>query len=1678
LNEERDGSLQPRPWFRLPTPRRSGRLTSAVTSVAALAVVAGLAAQPGSVRPDTEPVADSYPWYQSTAAEQLRQDQCLMADVLRLGGPSMATTAKDGLNQPADKLRVLADREHWEKTPLAVAFQKDRDAASKEMDDLAAQRESWKKPLDGLVTPVGFTEVAFHWPPDGDQSFYNQTGLSKWVADRFWKNDADFYEDATPKADDKTLKAVDDIGTPLYGKDPDPTGTTQAEWNRLLAERSAFEWMHGGPATHAGADDARIFLSAGGFPRTAPQPGTPEYRIAVEDVKARFATCGWRDPLDPDGVLGDVTATAADEWQQEISSQATQRNQIVDANKDAVNALSKGAKALSDMLGHSWVADHLTRWQDYWSAGGIGWIGDGQLEIQVAAAKGKCLEVQGAAKTNGTPVQINTCNNNSAQRWQLWGSYDGGYTLRNVNAGKCLEVANGANANGTKIQIRDCGSGTAQQWTFDVRAAGGLRNAATGKCVNLAAFDNGKDAQLYTCNGTDAQKLRVAPKDHNGDDKLDYPDKAQFDKAKAGVAAAQAGAKKQLATLKIQLAAAQKAATTSDTAIQAAYGIADTNGAPRGRGLLVGLQKDQVTKGAAAALTALEKAGETAEAATRAAAGDSATITQRALAQAAQSKAEFRKEAAKAAEAQAKAAADAAKIHRDNAKKDKETAEAELAVALKAEGDAKAAAADAHAKRLAAEAEEKTAKAEKETAAVKQSEAAEHRQNAESEASKAKDAKDRAEAAEKTAESRRDDAVGAKDHAKAMRDDAWDAEQKAEAARAKADAKQAYADKLESGDGADAARAAADEADQHADDAEAAAGRARSEADAATQAAADADAAATRAEAAAKRARSDADAAQADKLKADAAVKTATSAAADAIKASQDAAAEAKTAVKLADEAEQHAKDSRTQADAANAEAAKALAAAAKAAGFAHVTAQAAVDAGEAATQVANPANDAVQLGSPYVDTDSAAGLVVLTGQASKSIADQQQAVADAHAKNAAAEAEAAKNLADQAKGDAKEAYQHAANAAQYASDARTYSKEALGYAADAAKAASAAQSSLARTIEYDNQATADADAADKAAGNAEGYAKDARDSADAAALDAEAARSAAAQAEQDAKDARAAATRADAAATEAEQAAKDADKYAKEAQDAADRAEKAANAKQIDTGTVPDGDGGTIGNVFYVIDHIEKIGEPEVISKTGGCDHWWDHLAYHGNCTITSKIRYKAVLDLYLCAADGIDPMKYTCPSSATKYLGEVRTKELSQEVTHTITIAEWQDGVDPIDILFGHWIKCAEKFTSGFESGSWGGCGWAALDVASLFAGKIIAPIAKALRAVDAAFVTGIGIRDAFAALKAIEGIDPAAVAAIEAEVELYEDVVTACTRNSFPGETQILMADGGHKAIRDVVVGDLVRATDPETGRPSARRVTDTMRHDTRRLVDITVAGGRLSSTAGHRFFVEGRGWVLVSALRVDDSLRAPDGTYRTVTAVEDRAGLTPREVYDLTVDGIHTFYVSTDGAQPQNLLVHNCENIVADEDVAGGHTIGDHVDPDDEAMKAKALDSRNTKGVATRWASLDIAKDAVNKAITQWLEHHPDHLEQLQKWQTEQAQRMGKKKPTTLKPIEWEVRDVDTKGGPIGYKWVRNGTTADKSVVTSKKVVVQLKYIGKGNRMHPHGKWIVYTAYLEG
>ncbi|WP_241757287.1 RICIN domain-containing protein [Streptomyces sp. WAC00263] len=1543
----------------------------------AAAVLTGLAVQPGPLdrnAGDVSPVADSgdsYDGFDAKAAEQLRQDQCLMADALRLGGPGMYTTAQDGLNQTPDKLHTVANREYWNTTPLSTAFKADQDAASKQGTALYDHVSDWQQPLSGLSTPAGFTETGFHWPPGTSgqgENFFAQTGISKWIWNQFWKSEGDFYKDPTPTADDATVKAVKDLGIPLYGKDADPSLPTPQR-QQAYAEHQAWENLVNGNIEPTAADNARLFLSTGGFPRTAPQPGSVEYRIAVEDLKTRFAGCAWRTPVDPNMVLGKEVATASAEWQQEIGSQAGQRNQILNANRDATKALAAGSKELGEMLGQSWIADHLARWQDYWSAGGPGWIGDSPAVVHIHAAADKCLDVQGAKKDNGTPVQLYTCNGSAAQKWEIRGD-----ALVNVNSGKCLDVKSSGSANGTAVQIWTCNSSAAQKWEFDSHATTRLYNAGSSKCLDLHTYDNGQDAQLYTCNGTDPQKFDITPSGHNGTGDVDHPTKAQFDEAKKGVTDAQTEAKKQLDLLKAQATGAKKAATDTDTATQAAYALADKAGAPRGRGLLVGQQKAQVTKASAAALDALAKAGDTAYAATRASAGDSATIAARAVTQAAASKAAFRTAAAQEANAQAKAAADAAAVQAKNAKDARDTARTKLAETQKAEADAKAAAATAHAKRLDAEAEEATAKAEKATAAQKQSEAAEHKKNAEGYATTAKDAQGRAEASESTARDKRKDAEAARDKAKGKRDDAWDAENKANAARAKADAKDAYADAHDSGDDAKESRAAADDADQAATDAETAAGSARSEADAATKAAADADAAATRAEAAAKRARSDADDAQAAKLKADVAVKTATSAAADAIKASQDSAAAARTAVKLADDAEKDAADAKTQADAAKAEAVKAVAGAADAAGHAYTTAQAAEDAGVSAQQVAAPANDAIQLGFPYVTTDSAAGLVVLTGQSSKTLAEQQRAVAEAHAANAQKNAEQAQSLANAATGDAKAAYTLAAEAAGHAADARKSSKEALGYAAEAAQAAADAQKSLARTIEYDQQATTDAAAADKAAGRAEGYAKDARDSADQAALDASAARAAASEAEQAAKDARAAAARADTEATAAEDAAKDAQKYADSAQEAAEQAQQNDANKQVQAGAAT----GVVG-VFSVMDDIKQRGEPEQLPNE--C---------HGlDCnTLVYKVHFDAVVSYYLCTNPDVPATEAGCPAEDTVFLKTLPFTNL----TKTVKVSAWDMTKDIwkgiYESIIGDFTGCYHKF-NGDGEGSYGDCAWAATW---LPLGGPIAKIADGIRAVDAAMRTGVGVSDAMKALRVLD-VDARTLAEIERSANVYEEARTACRANSFPGGTKVVLADGSRKAIRDVRFGDLLLATDPVTGRTQGEPVTRTFHHTTVDLVDVALAdGGRLTSTPGHRFFVTGRGWTLASDLHAGDSLRSPDGTLRTVSAALDRNDSTPRTVYDLTVSGLHTFYAVA-GSSP--VLIHNCNDIVFDEEKFPGqaHTLDEHVRPEKEEAVDLARAKTEKFGSDTPnsvWVNQETAQKIVDFAlkdkagkITKWL-----------------------------------------------------------------------------------------------
>lgn len=139
-------------------------------------------------------------------------------------------------------------------------------------------------------------------------------------------------------------------------------------------------------------------------------------------------------------------------------------------------------------------------------------------------------------------------------------------------------------------------------------------------------------------------------------------------------------------------------------------------------------------------------------------------------------------------------------------------------------------------------------------------------------------------------------------------------------------------------------------------------------------------------------------------------------------------------------------------------------------------------------------------------------------------------------------------------------------------------------------------------------------------------------------------------------------------------------------------------------------------------------------------------------------------------------------------------------------------------------------------------------------------------------------------------------------------------SCGRNSFTGDTPVVLADGSTRPIADV--DDVVLASDEVTGETSGRPVTHLIRGTgVKRLVDVTVEGETITATDKHPMYVVGRGFVDAEDVSAGDLLRTAEGdSIRVLSAVLRQETLT---VYNLTVDVAHTYYVGDD----VRVLVHN-------------------------------------------------------------------------------------------------------------------------------------------------------------
>ncbi|MGR4850782.1 hypothetical protein ACIPTS_17615 [Streptomyces sp. LARHCF252] len=155
--------------------------------------------------------------------------------------------------------------------------------------------------------------------------------------------------------------------------------------------------------------------------------------------------------------------------------------------------------------------------------------------------------------------------------------------------------------------------------------------------------------------------------------------------------------------------------------------------------------------------------------------------------------------------------------------------------------------------------------------------------------------------------------------------------------------------------------------------------------------------------------------------------------------------------------------------------------------------------------------------------------------------------------------------------------------------------------------------------------------------------------------------------------------------------------------------------------------------------------------------------IVHVGDCVITAKINFNAVVDLYLCTAKDLDLSHYKCPGQATVYLDTKTLPAQSTTVTHTISMAEFNSGIDPVKILLGDFIECGQKITPGGASGGWSGCAWAA---GWFVGGKVLKVIADGVKALDASLKTGIGFADAWKGLRSL-GLTDDVIAGIGTKV-----------------------------------------------------------------------------------------------------------------------------------------------------------------------------------------------------------------------------------------------------------------------------------------------------------------------
>lgn len=125
-------------------------------------------------------------------------------------------------------------------------------------------------------------------------------------------------------------------------------------------------------------------------------------------------------------------------------------------------------------------------------------------------------------------------------------------------------------------------------------------------------------------------------------------------------------------------------------------------------------------------------------------------------------------------------------------------------------------------------------------------------------------------------------------------------------------------------------------------------------------------------------------------------------------------------------------------------------------------------------------------------------------------------------------------------------------------------------------------------------------------------------------------------------------------------------------------------------------------------------------------------------------------------------------------------------------------------------------------------------------------------------------------------------------------------------------LVWKQSGPTPIEQIRIGDMVLAKHPATGELAYRPVLETTVSASAPVVRVKMPEEEFIATRGHRFWVEGTGWLMAKELPAKSSLHTLNGGL-PVEAVEPTDAV---DCYNLVVDDFHTFVVGK-----TQLLVHD-------------------------------------------------------------------------------------------------------------------------------------------------------------